>query len=55
MADLGDLDGSSRSTLEIALAEAGILIRDVASDLYLVPDPGALDRTSRRLLWAFVD
>jgi hypothetical protein len=101
VADLGDLDGSSRAALEIALAEAGfvfqvtgireveeeveirawrvdtvqgarrfqtrlddwprelpgggILIRDVAGDLYHVPDPRALDRKSRQLLWAFVD
>ena len=32
----------------------GLLIRDVAGDLYLIPDPGAVDRTSRELLWAFV-
>ena len=32
----------------------GLLIRDVAGDLYLVPDPPALDRRSRELLWAFV-
>lgn len=101
VADLGDLDGSSRAALETALAEAGfvfrvtrireveeeveirtwdvettqgarrfqtrlddwprelpgggILIRDVAGDLYHVPDPLALDRKSRQLLWAFVD
>ncbi len=101
VADLSDLDGTSRAALEAALAEAGfvfrvtairevdeeveirgwrvdtvqgprrfqtrlddwprelpgggILIRDVAGDLYHVPDPQALDRKSRRLLWAFVD
>jgi hypothetical protein len=33
----------------------GLLIRDVAGDLYHVPDPSALDPTSRALLWAFVD
>lgn len=33
----------------------GILIRDVAGDLYHVADPRALDRRSRELLWAFVD
>jgi hypothetical protein len=32
----------------------GLLIRDVAGDLYHVPDPHALDRRSRELLWAFV-
>ncbi len=33
----------------------GLLIRDVAGDLYFVPDPGALDAASREWLWAFVD
>ncbi len=33
----------------------GILIRDVAGDLYLVPKPADLDARSRRLLWAFLD
>lgn len=33
----------------------GLLIRDVAGDLYFVPDPGALDDASRAWLWAFVD
>jgi hypothetical protein len=33
----------------------GLLIRDVAGDLYHVPDPSDLDRKSRELLWAFVD
>jgi hypothetical protein len=37
------------------LPGGGILIRDVAGDLYYVPDPKALDRKSRVLLWAFVD
>jgi hypothetical protein len=37
------------------LPGGGILIRDVAGDLYHVPDPRALDRRSRQLLWAFVD
>jgi hypothetical protein len=101
VADLADLDPTSRSALEAALAEAGfvfvvtairdveeeveirawkvdtlqgprrfqtrlddwprelpgggILIRDVAGDLYHVPEPKALDRRSRQLLWAFVD
>jgi hypothetical protein len=32
----------------------GILIRDVAGDLYLVPDPESLDVESRKWLWAFV-
>ena len=33
----------------------GLLIRDVAGDLYHVPDPAALDAASREHLWAFVD
>jgi hypothetical protein len=37
------------------LPGGGILIRDVAGDLYHVPEPRALDRRSRQLLWAFVD
>ena len=32
----------------------GIVIRDVAGDLYHVPDPVSMDERSRRLLWAFV-
>jgi hypothetical protein len=37
------------------LPDGGLLIRDVTGDFYRVRDPGALDRTSRALLWAFVD
>ena len=33
----------------------GIVIRDVAGDLYHVADPDALDARSRTWLWAFVD
>jgi hypothetical protein len=33
----------------------GILLRDVAGDLYLVRDPAKLDRTSRAHLWALLD
>ncbi len=33
----------------------GIVIRDVAGDLYHVRAPDALDAKSRRWLWAFVD
>lgn len=32
----------------------GILIRDVADDLYHVPEPSAMDDRSRTWLWAFV-
>ena len=37
------------------LPRGGLLIRDVAGDLYRVIDPAALDDQSRALLWAFVD
>lgn len=33
----------------------GIVIRDVAGDLYHVRDPESMDEKSRRWLWAFVD
>jgi hypothetical protein len=33
----------------------GIVIRDVAGDLYHVAEPEVLDAASRRWLWAFVD
>lgn len=32
----------------------GLLVRDVAGDLYRIPDPERLDARSRELLWAFV-
>jgi hypothetical protein len=32
----------------------GLLIRDLAGDLYHVPEVAALDEKSRRLLWAFI-
>jgi len=38
-----------------ALPNGGILIRDVAGDLYRLASPGSMDRKSRELLWAFVD
>ena len=38
-----------------ALPMGGLLIRDVAGDLYRLADPRAMDRRSRELLWAFVD
>ena len=37
------------------LPRGGLLIRDVAGDLYHLADPARLDRHSRALLWAFVD
>jgi hypothetical protein len=33
----------------------GIVIRDVAGDLYHVADPEGMDERSRKWLWAFVD
>ena len=38
-----------------ALPGGGLLIRDVAGDLYRLADPARLDKRSRALLWAFVD
>jgi hypothetical protein len=37
------------------LPSGGLLIRDVAGDLYRLPEPETLDKKSRALLWAFVD
>jgi len=37
------------------LPHGGLLIRDLAGDLYHLAAPEALDRHSRDLLWAFVD
>lgn len=38
-----------------ALPSGGFLVRDVANDLYRIPEPAKLDQQSRALLWAFVD
>jgi hypothetical protein len=38
-----------------ALPNGGILIRDVAGDLYRLAAPARMDKKSRELLWAFVD
>ena len=37
------------------LPMGGLLMRDVAGDLYRLPATAELDRRSRELLWAFVD
>lgn len=37
----------------VEVAGGGVLIRDVAGDLYHVPDPAALDAASRRWLWTY--
>src|SRR5205809_76993 len=37
------------------LPHGGLLIRDLAGDLYHLVAPERLDRESRELLWAFVD
>ena len=37
-----------------ALPGGGFLIRDVAGDLYRLPEPGTMDKNSQELLWAFV-
>ncbi|MDQ6828255.1 MAG: DUF1854 domain-containing protein [Gemmatimonadota bacterium] len=38
-----------------ALPMGGLLIRDVAGDLYRLAAPRDMDKKSRELLWAFVD
>ena len=38
-----------------ALPDGGLLIRDVAGDLYKLGAPQTLDRKTRDVLWAFVD
>jgi hypothetical protein len=38
-----------------ALPGGGLLIRDVAGDLYRLAAPETMDRHSRELLWVFVD
>src|SRR5688572_1265623 len=37
------------------LPSGGLLIRDVAGDLYRFSSPQTMDKKSRELLWAFVD
>jgi hypothetical protein len=37
------------------LGQGGLLMRDLAGDLYRLEGSGMLDRRSRELLWAFVD
>jgi hypothetical protein len=37
------------------LPGGGLLLRDVAGDLYLVPEASELDARTRRALWAFID
>jgi len=37
------------------LPNGGLLIRDVAGDLYRLAAPQEMDKHSRELLWAFVD
>ncbi len=37
------------------LPGGGLLIRDVAGDVYRVASPGEMDPRSRELIWAFVD
>ena len=38
-----------------SLPNGGILIRDVAGDLYRLAAPSQMDGKSRELLWAFID
>ncbi|MCP4006653.1 MAG: DUF1854 domain-containing protein [bacterium] len=44
-----------RDDWPLPIPGGGLLIRDVAGDLFLVREPDELDRHSRGLLWAFVD
>ena len=37
------------------LPSGGLLVRDVAGDLYLLAEPARMDKHTRALLWAFVD
>ena len=37
------------------LEDGGVLIQDIAEDLYHIENVDSLDRTSRQLLWAFSD
>jgi hypothetical protein len=37
------------------LPGGGMLVRDVAGDLYHLVNPKGMDKGSRELLWAFVD
>jgi len=37
------------------LPDGGLLVRDVAGDLYHVAQPDQLDEESKKLIWAFVD
>ncbi len=51
-----DFQGSPPSEgSEGAKPHGGLLIRDLAGDLYHLGKPEQLDRKSRELLWAFVD
>lgn len=36
-------------------SRGGIVIKDVAGDLYHLADPDGMDDRSRKWLWAFVD
>ena len=35
--------------------QGGMLISDVAGNLFSIPDPHALDEKSQKILWAFID
>lgn len=38
----------------MVLDDGQIVLRDLAGDLYVIPDKAQLDKHSRDLLWAFV-
>jgi Domain of unknown function (DUF1854) len=44
-----------RDEWPLRIPGGGLLIRDVAGDLYHAADPKALDAKSQKLLWAFAD
>lgn len=46
---------TARSDYLRSLPGGKVLIKDVANDLYLVENPGALDARSRKLLWVYLD
>ncbi len=44
-----------RDEWPLEMPGGGLLVRDVAGDLFFVPDPSNLDSNSRDLLWAYAD
>lgn len=46
---------TARDEWPLDVPGGGLLIRDVAGDLFHIPDPEGLDKESQDRLWAFVD